>query len=382
MPAPSAAVFVLLIFVSFIICTESLSDATTSIRIGSRSSKLALTQAKKFETALIDNIARRKDDSQTLTTDIVNIDAAGDKGSKTPIQQLPLAVSGVDFTGALDAAVLNGSVDVAVHSLKDIPPASRWKVTNGREVLVIGAYLGPRETPLDVLITKDESVKSMQMLPQHARIGSASIRRQAQLKAIRPDLDVVNLRGNVDARLKALETGDIDALVLALAGLKRLGILDAESSTILHEPDVSEEKQRMKYYYNPIPIETMLPGVGQGIIAIVCRNDNTKVLSLLKGIDDWEARISSIAEREFLDTVQILSPWDGRPPTAGFMRPLDSSTWIFNGLLATPDGAQVLRVEDTLEDIRCNEKAAHNLGRRSGETLVKKAGKEFLDGYY
>jgi len=291
------------------------------------------------------------------------------------MQHQPLALSGVDFIGALDEAVLNGSVDVAVHSLKDIPPACRWNKLNENDSanVTIGAYLGPRATPLDVLITKDDSIDSIQTLPHGARVGSASIRRQAQLKADRSDLNVINIRGNVDARLKALENGDIDALILAMAGVKRLGIID----------DVKSVKHDPPYFYNPIPIETMLPGCGQGVVAITCRSDNTDVLSLLQEVDDHEARIAATTERAFLDTVQKLSPWDGRPPVAGFMRPSEKSTeWLFNGLLATPDGAQVLRVQDSCEAKRCNEEMAQHLGQIAGEQAVKMAGDGFLDGFF
>ena len=192
------------------LCIHALTART--IRIGTRSSKLALTQAKKLEDAL-----------HNINTELVHIDAAGDTKSqdgKTPTQMLPLAVGEVDFTGALDAAVLDGSVDVAVHSQKDIPPECRWNdvTTKDEPRLVIGACLGPRETPQDVLITDDSSINSIQTLPYGARVGSASIRRQAQLKSIRSDLNIINIRGNVDARLQALDNGEVDGLILAMAG--------------------------------------------------------------------------------------------------------------------------------------------------------------------
>lgn len=349
---------------------------------------MALTQAYKVENALHDNNARAKNNGncELISTEIVHIDTTGDQRDdqtgKALTQQLPLAVNGVDFTGALDEAVLNGSVDVAVHSLKDIPPDCRWKVGENKN-LVIGAYFGPRATPLDLLITKEGCIDSIEKLPQGAKVGSASIRRQAQLKAVRPDLNVINIRGNVDTRLRALENGKIEALILALAGLKRLGIYD-EKDKISNDPDISgieERKEKFKYHYNPIPIETMLPGLGQGIIAITCRHDNAAILSLLDEVDDHQSRIAATTERTFLDTVQSLSPWVGRPPVAGFMRPFDNS-WLFNGLLATPDGAQVLRVQNIIENERCTEEAAQELGRMAGDELAQLAGDDFLDGFY
>lgn len=352
------------------------SSSTASIRIGTRSSRLALTQARKFQSALHD----KAKDSQTILSEIVHIDAAGDQTGKSAAQRLPLALSGVDFTGALDEAVLNGSVDVAVHSLKDIPPTCRWNAVceeNNFNRITIGAYLGPRATPLDVLITRDSSIDSIQALPHGAKVGSASIRRQAQLKANRSDLSVINIRGNVDARLKALENGEIDALILAMAGLKRLGIIDDGNIINRESGSVSP------HHYHPIPVETILPGCGQGVIAITCRSDNPEIISLVKEVDDHKARIAATTERAFLDTVQRLSPWDGRPPTAGFMRPSEtSSTWLFDGLLATPDGARVLRVQDSVDANTCNEEMAQILGQKAGEEVAEMAGDGFLNGYF
>ncbi|KAL7533119.1 hypothetical protein ACHAWF_004347 [Thalassiosira exigua] len=341
------------------------------VRIGTRSSKLALIQAETFRRTLEES-ARNNE----LRTEIVPIDSAGDQGRDAPIQQLPLAMTGVDFTGRLDDAVLNGSVDVAVHSLKDIPPTCRWNGKDeGRSHLVIGAYLGPRATPQDALITKDASIDSIQQLPHEARVGSASMRRQAQLKAIRPDLKVINIRGNVDARLEALKNDEIDALVLALAGLKRLGLVDDDGSS-------------MKYSCSPIPIQTMLPGLGQGIIAVTCRVDKAEVLGLLQGVDDRKSRTAATTERAFLDAVQELSdvPWVGRPPVAGFMRPSDeskqSNKWLFDGLLASPDGARVLRAHDEWDSSSCDDEIAPRIGTNCGKEVVQNmAGKNFWGGY-
>lgn len=273
---------------------------------------------------------------------------------------------------------------MAVHSLKDIPPACQWN-----DDLIIGAYLGPRETPQDVLITNLDTdgsvvVDSIQTLPRRARVGSASIRRQAQLLAIRSDLNIVNIRGNVDARLKASDNGEIDALILAMAGLKRLGLVNDGIHTI--PKSISGKKDTGLYNCNTIPIEQMLPGCGQGVIGVTCRCDNKEILSLLQKVDDTDARIAATAERAFLDTVQVLSPWEGRPPVAGFMRPSEveasSSTWLFDGLVTTPDGAKVLRVKDSLGCHQCNEETAQRIRSNVGEKNVKMAGDGFLDGYY
>jgi hydroxymethylbilane synthase len=255
--------------------------------------------------------------------------------------------------------------------MKDIPPDGRWDNS-----LTIGACLGPREIPLDVLVTKDASIKSIQSLPPGSRVGSASIRRQAQLLAINSSLQVINIRGNVDARLKALDNDEVDALVLAMAGLNRLGVLDETTNTI-HQP----ENRDVKYHFRPLSIEEMLPGLCQGIIGITCRSDNADILSLLKDIDNHDARIAATTERAYLDVVQRVSPWEGRPPLAGYMR-RHNSDWRFNALLATPDGAKVLRVEEFVKEIDCNVESAQRLGVNAGEKVLELAGGSFLDGFY
>lgn len=395
------------------------SSTSTTIKIGTRFSKLALVQAHKFQTAIEQNIVSKSDSSPLIHAQIVPIDTSGDQtknkhtlngnknGGAGSIQDLPMAVQGVDFMGALDDAISNGSVDVAVHSLKDIPPESRWGAIehgeNEKPNVMIGAYLGPRANPFDVLVTintqerSSSSIESIQSLPFGARVGSSSIRRHAQLKAHRPDLQLVNIRGNVDARIKALENEEVDALILAQAGLERLGIIDDFNNNDRIKQDNNEYRDCR---FCTIPAETMLPGAGQGIIAVTCKSDNQEILSILQSVDDFEVRMAATAERAFLDIVQSISPWNGRPPLAAFMSPPslsktqqdddyginntgdESSLWIFRGLLATPDGSHVIRVRHTLKNDDCNEESAYNLGRLAGDEVVGLAGDDFLNGYY
>ena len=336
--------------------------ASLSLRIGTRSSKLALTQARQFQ-----ELFKRK---HNINTEIVPIDASGDKtgvADKTSTQQLPLAIQGVDFTGALDVALADGIVDVGVHSLKDIPPDNRWNINADESKIMIGAYLGPRENPLDVLVSKE--YKSIQSLPVGATVGSASVRRQAQLLACRPDLEIMNIRGNIDARLAALDRGELDGLILAFAGLNRLGIL-------------LDDKTR--YKCNPISADVLLPGVGQGIIAITCRTNDSKTTSFLQEVDDHDNRIAATTERSFLDSMDHLSPWSGRPPVAALMSPPENGDefWHFRGLLATPDGSRVLTVNETMHCSHCNEVDAIELGRVAATDLLKQAGDNFLEAYY
>ncbi|KAK1742592.1 porphobilinogen deaminase [Skeletonema marinoi] len=334
-----------------------------SLRIGTRSSKLAQTQARQFQ----EIIERRH---KGIKATIIPIDASGDKtgaAAKTSTQQLPLAIQGVDFTGALDEALADGIVDVVVHSLKDIPPANRWRINADEPRIKIGAYLGPRENPLDVLLSRE--YKSIESLPVGGKVGSASLRRQAQLLACRPDLEIINIRGNVDARLAALDRGELDGLILACAGLKRLGILSDDNTS---------------YKCNPIQADVLLPCAGQGIIAVTCRENDARTISLLREVDHHDNRIAATTERSFLDSVDHLSPWSGRPPVAGLMTPPASGEelWHFRGLLATPDGTEVLTVKKSLNNNNCNETAALNLGRNAAADLLTQACGDFLDGYY
>jgi hydroxymethylbilane synthase len=329
-----------------------------SLRIGTRSSKLAQKQARRFQELL--------EFKHSTNTELVPIDASGDKAISST-QNLPLAIQGVDFTGALDEALADGNVDVVVHSLKDIPPDNRWRINADESKIMIGAYLGPRENPLDVLVSKE--YQSIQSLPIGATVGSASVRRQAQLLACRPDLEITNIRGNVDARLAALDRVEIDGLILAYAGLNRLGILLDDQN---------------RYRCNQIPAYVLLPGAGQGIIAITCRTKDTNTISLLQEIDNDDNRIAATSERSFLDAVDHLSPWSGRPPVAALMTPPDNEEefWHFRGLLATPDGSKVLTVNETMHGSHCNEADAFKLGRVAAKDLLKQAGAHFLDDYY
>ena len=342
---------------------SSTRTSVTLLRIGTRPSNLALIQAKEVEIALLDAIkSTNTDNERELQTEIVAIDASGDK--KEPIastQDVPLAMTAVDFTGSLDDALIAGTIDAAVHSTKDLPPANRW-----RDGLTIACHIGPRADPCDVLVG---SYSSFAELPRGARVGSASIRRQAQLLSHRPDVTVVNLRGNVQARLAALENGDVDALILAAAGLDRLESGNSHGKRI----DVPK--------YHKVPVENMLPGAAQGIVCVTCRADDNDVLSLLQRIDNKEARIAATAERALLDVVDkgVQHKWPGRPPVAAYML-RDDDGWTLRGLLATPNGSKVIRTLQR-ETIDCSNERASELGELAGRDLLNEAGTTFLAGY-
>ena len=325
------------------------SASSLHIRIGTRPSPLACTMADAVASAL--RVAE-----PSITCEVVRISSSGDQSSGSIAATTLAQGKVVDFTGLLDDAVLNGQVDVAVHSLKDVPPLQRW--TPG---LTIG-YHSPRETPYDMLI----GASSLAELPANARVGSASVRRQAQRLSQRPDATKVNLRGNVQARLEALDRGTVDALLLAKAGLDRLGLTSSRGEH--HELGEMRE----------LPAEQMLPACGQGIVGAVCRSDRTEVLSVLRAADDRASRVAASAELSFLGALDGAAPWDGRPPLAAYMRrEEDGGGWLLSCLLARPDGVRVLRTTRRAGS-GCSEEEARAIGVEAGKELRAGAGADFF----
>jgi hydroxymethylbilane synthase len=356
-PALSLHLFLAALF-SFIGAALSLQN---EIRIGARPSALATIQAEAVMSHL-------KEHHPSITTVLVPIQASGDvTGNKSTsvVQDVPLAFSNVDFTEALDEAVLDGRIDVAVHSLKDIRPDHRW-----HSGLSIHCPL-PREDSADVLIGP---YSTLEEVPFGARIGTSSIRRQAQIryKCSRQDIQIVNLRGNVEARLQALERGDVDALVLARSGLHRLG-LDDDGCDGIH--------------CTSIPSVDLLPAACQGIVAaVVLENGDYDTDEFWRANSD--ATVMAHAERSFLNTLDGSSPWQGRPPLAGRMDQEASSDpsdrrWIFQGLLARPDGERVVLAEKSIQlekgGMYTTKEMAAVLGEQVGHELLEKAGPQFYE---
>ena len=340
------------------------SSAALHVKIGTRPSPLAIFQAEFFSSAIVSS-------DPSVTVEIICLASTGDvKGRKR--QDTPLALAPPDFVGAIDDAVVDGTVDVGVHSLKDVPPDDRWMHggEGGDALLTIACHL-PRASPFDVLL----GGASLSDLPPDARIGSSSIRRQAQLLSIRPDVTPVNLRGDVRARLDALDAGEVDALVLARAGLERLNI----------------DWERMRFSNGSgsalLTPEEMLPGCAQGIIGAVCRSDNAEIRELLRSVDDSDTRIAALAERAVLSAVDGLAPWEGRPPLAALMQRSEVITdeegmrpelgWELRAMLAHPDGEKVLKIRRTAS-AACSNKGAIGLGREVGKELLKQAGPSFF----
>ena len=229
-----------------------------TLRIGTRASKLARWQA--------DWVAERLR-SLGHHVAIVEITTQGDADQSGPIGDI--GSPGV-FTKEIQRSALAGEVDVAVHSLKDLPT----DVVPGLSL----AAVPPRESPSDVLVSS--IAKSFDALPQGASVGTGSLRRQAQLRFARPDLHVEGIRGNVDTRLRKLDQGDFGALILAEAGLKRLGLADRISQVL--------------------PSAIMLPAVGQGALGIECRDDDTATRSAVAALNDKPSWATVVAERTLL----------------------------------------------------------------------------------
>jgi hydroxymethylbilane synthase len=303
---------------------------SASIRIASRGSPLALAQARMVRDHLA---AAHGIDPQAIEIRVIR--TSGDV-----IQDRPLAEVGGKglFTKEIEEALLRHEADLAVHSAKDmqtqLPPG-----------LIIAGCL-PREDPRDVLVSC--TARRIADLPPHARIGTSSLRRAALVRRLRRDIDVVPLRGNVETRLRKLDEGVADATLLALAGLRRLG-LESVAFAVL---DPSE----------------FVPAVGQGVIAIETRTDDVQTRELIAKIDDADAATALTAERAFLAEL------DGscKTPIAGQARLVDGEL-RFHGLIVKPDGSAAY------EAVRNGPaQDAQRLGADAGRELKHKAGPDFF----
>jgi len=274
------------------------------MRIGTRGSPLALAQAHQLRS----NLAA----AHGVPVDDINIEVIRTTGDM--IQDRALSQSGGKglFTRELDIALIDGSIDIAVHSSKDLP-------TQLPDPLCIAAYL-QREDVRDALICP--SADSIAALPSGARLGTASLRRGAQVKRLRPDVEIVLLRGNVETRLRKIADGEADATLLAYAGLKRLGLEDRAQAIL----DTAQ----------------FLPAVGQGAIGVTARRDDFAVLEQLAVVNDGPTMHALTTERAFLGVV------DGscRTPIAGLAMS-DGERLSFSGIVLRPDGSEFHEVSET-----------------------------------
>jgi len=306
--------------------------AAPLLRLGTRGSKLALTQAGLVRDALAAAVPAL---AAPGAIEIVAIRTTGDA-----IQDRPLAEAGGKglFVKEIEEALLDRRIDVAVHSMKDMP------VTQPPG-LVISAFL-PREDARDVLIAGD--IGRIADLRQGAIVGTSALRRRAQLLHRRPDLRIVNLRGNVDTRLAKREAGIVEATVLALAGLKRLGVAHVGT---------------------PVPEDEMLPAVGQGAVCVECRADDAATRASLAAINDGATATCVAAEHAMLAVL------DGscRTPIAGHAVLTTEGTLHLRGLIAKPDGSEMIVTER-----RGAAADAEAIGRDAGDELKRRGGPGFL----
>lgn len=298
------------------------------LRIGTRGSALALWQAGWVKSRLE---ALRPG----LTAEIVVIKTTGDK-----ILDVPLARIGGKglFLKEIEEALLAGSIDLAVHSLKDVPA----EIPEG----LLLAAIPPREDPRDAFISR--TAATLQALPRGARVGTSSLRRQAQILHLRPDLQVIPLRGNVETRLRKLDEGVYDAVILAAAGLHRMGW-----------------PRRITAYCPPAEI---LPAIGQGALGMEARKDDAPTLALLGPLHDPETARCVLAERAFLRRLG----GGCQVPIAGHAALHEG--FILEGLVASPDGKQMIR-----QAITGPPSEGEALGVQLAERILRAGGREILE---
>ncbi len=279
---------------------DSMSDSPSSLRIASRESALAMWQAEHIK-------ARLESLHPHLTVEIVGMTTRGDK-----ILDVPLAKIGGKglFVKELESSMLAGDTDIAVHSMKDVP----MEFPDGLELAVICE----RESPFDAFVSNQ--YRSVDELPQGAVVGTASLRRQSQLSARRPDLTIRTLRGNVNTRLAKLDRGEYDAIILAASGLKRLAF-DA----------------RINYEMGP---GESLPAVGQGALGIECRSADSAIKALLAPLSHPQSESCVRAERAMNHRLH----GGCQVPIAGYAT-LDNETLSLRGMVAAIDGSKVLKTE-------------------------------------
>lgn len=332
------------------------------IVIGTRGSKLALWQAEWIKSEL-------QKLYPGLEVELNKIKTTGDK-----ILDVPLAKVGGKglFVKEIEEALMRGEADIAVHSMKDVPT----DFPEGLHLPVITKREDPRDAFIATvrpLLTKGGirgGIKSFRDLPQGAIIGTSSLRRSCQLLNVRPDLKIKQLRGNLDTRLRKLDEGQFDAIILAAAGVKRLGLSERITEILPHE--------------------VSLPAVGQGAVGIECRTDDEPINNLIKPLNHNGTSVCVKAERTFLRRLE----GGCQVPIAGYARVVDSnelrvtsnksgnrasinSSLIMDGLVGSISGDRIIRVS-----IEGNPEDAESLGIKLAEDILSRGGKEILDEVY
>jgi len=304
----------------------------SELKIGTRGSQLALFQANWVK----DQLGQAHPDLNVM---LIKIKTTGDK-----IQDVPLAKIGGKglFVKEIEESLLQKKIDLAVHSIKDVPT----EFPEGLHLSVITR----REDPRDVFISRDG--RTLKDLQPGAKIGTSSLRRQAQLLHFRNDFELIPLRGNLDTRLKKLKTMSLDGIVLALAGVRRLGL----------EERVTEI----------IPTGISLPAIGQGALGIETRMNGREVEDQIRFLNDRESSVAITAERAFLKKLE----GGCQVPIAAYAKPVGTALQV-DGLVGSIDGKRLIRhqVEGPVEN-------AESLGIELAEILLAKGAKEILDEVY
>ncbi len=303
------------------------------IKIGTRKSKLALAQSTWVKT----QIEKKNPD---CAVELVKITTKGDK-----ILDVPLAKVGGKglFVKEIEEALLRKDVDIAVHSLKDVPT----EIPQGLEVSVFPE----REDPRDAFLSKRFS--SLDNMPEGSKIGTSSLRRMAQIKKGWPRMECISLRGNLDTRIRKLEEGEFDAIILAVSGLKRLGLQDKITEII--------------------PEEMMVPAVGQGALGIEFRSADHFVRKILAAIHHEPTAICVNAERAFLETLE----GGCQVPIGARARLQDDGSLSLEGLVADEPGERIIR-----QQMSGSASAPEELGKRLGQSILDAGGREILMEVY
>ena len=302
------------------------------IRIATRKSPLALWQAEFVR----DSLLRA---NPGLQIELIKMTTQGDKILDTPLAKV--GGKGL-FVKELEQGMLRGEADLAVHSMKDVPVE-----------LPAGLHLAAiceREDPRDAFVSNRYA--AFAELPQGARVGTSSLRRQSQIRASRPDLQIFDLRGNVNTRLAKLDAGDYDAIILAVAGLKRLGF-----------------ESRIRTGIAP---EVSLPAIGQGAVGIECRSDDARINSLLAALNHPHPRICVEAER----AMNLRLQGGCQVPIGGYALLENGVLWL-RGLVGSPDGLRVIRGE-----VRGPSAKAVELGVTLANDLLARGAAEILQEVY
>ncbi len=301
-----------------------------TIKIATRASKLALTQSN-YVADLIRGI------SEGVQVELVEISTKGDRDKS---EFLYKGSSVGYFTSEVENALLDGRGDVAVHSLKDLPTA----ITEG---LVVAA-IPTRESVADVIVAGN-NVKSLADLPAGATVGTSSLRRIAQLQHMRKDLKSVPLRGNVETRVGKVASGDVDAIIIAHAGLNRLGLADNISVVL--------------------PPEKFVPAPAQGALAIQTRSDDTEIVNIISQLDDADARVTAETERHILAAMH-----GGCSIPLGAYSHVDGDTMTIHAVVSDPDGTRYIECTET-----CPVSEAKQTAEKLVEQLFAAGAKDILD---